>query len=496
MIKHSPDLREGVYKDEVRIVADARSGLVELTPEEKRIWELVTTPKTRAEIEEIFGEEPEQVRIMDQLVDRGLLIDEDRPESTANKGNVEIIRNGTFRGRALYLFLADRCNLNCVYCYVPEKMRLKGKGIMPAEMMRQTIDEFMDHAQKRGVKETEIRLLGGEPLFDRKLLFETLRHADVAAQSHGLTVQYVINTNGTYCDEKTIKELKPFASRLFMIVSIDGDAETHNFQRPTALSEPTYDKVIGAIRKLKENGFYVCPHAVVSSANMNQIPALMETMHDEIGLTQLSYSFVHLPTDLPNGMRDLTAEEKMDVIRATHAKADELGMELTGHWKFSIAQKVTNASALCEGGVSTICVTSSGDMFACQRHVGDPSKRLGNVKDGFVKNLALLQRARLVALISGMSASHSGGCAQCSLTGECGSKPGTKTPEKPPLSVPTGVDMLELQVYRDQGGQQPESLNDDARFYEKLLAFYLSNRPAETIRTTDFDKIINGMQPR
>ena len=47
-----------------------------------------------------------------------------------------------------------------------------------------------------------------------------------------------------------------------------------------------------------------------------------------------------------------------------------------------------------------------------------------------------------------------------------------------------------------QGGNSPESLDEDGQFYAELLRFYLSNRPTATIRTTDFDKIINGMQPR
>jgi radical SAM protein with 4Fe4S-binding SPASM domain len=498
MIKRSPDLIDGMYEGQkshqVRIVPKLRSGLIELTPEESRVWELVDVPKTRDEITAILGKDDGNTGIVDRLIEQGLLIDEEQTATAIpeRKDLVEIGTDDTFRGRALYLFLADRCNLNCVYCYVPEEMRLKGKGIMPAEMMRKTIDEFLHHAKERGVKDTEIRFLGGEPLFDRELLLETLKHADATALKEGLGVQYVINTNGIYCDEKTVEALRPFAPKLFMIVSIDGDAETHNRHRPTPHGKPTYDKVMEAILRLKANDFYVCPHAVVSSENMNQIPMLMWKMNNEFGITQLSYSFVHLPPDHVDGIRDLTVEEKMAVIRATHAKADELGMEITGHWKFSIAQKVTNSSALCEGGTSTICVTSSGDMFACQRHVGDPSKRLGNVKDGLVRDLARLHNARLSAWLNTMTTSNSGGCSHCSLAGECGSKSDTNGRAK--IQVPTGVDMLEFQVY--QGGNSTESLDEDGRFYEKLLRFYLSNRPIATIRTTDFDKIINGMQPR
>ncbi|HBB02637.1 MAG: hypothetical protein US89_C0005G0050 [Candidatus Peregrinibacteria bacterium GW2011_GWF2_38_29] len=497
MLKQSQNLMEGVYKEDgvpvLRVINMEKGGLVELTEEQGIIFEMLKEERDRMEFIGLLGEEYEEQaeRVVDELIRLGLVVDD---EQMTEKKHPEIPEGiGTFKARALYLFTSDACNMDCAHCYVPEHIRHDNKRTMSPEVIKKTIDEFIEQAQAVGIKEIELRLLGGEPFFDRKLLLDALKYADEKTKEKGMDVKFVINTNATLCNEKTVEALKPFAEKLFMIVSLDGDEDAHNAQRPLRGGKPTYKLVIEGMKRLKEAGIYVCPHTVISSRNNDQIAELMEYIKNELGINQLSYSFMHVPDFAGDiGIRDLTSAEKMDIVRLTHEKAKELDMELTGHWKFSIAQSVTNSPSLCEGGISTICVTSNGDMFACQRHVGDSNKRLGNIMDGLVENLTLFRNQRLRQWLSQMCSSGGKGCVSCLVTGECGSKEGQGAGEEGDASVAT----IELQAYANQGGKKGAEEQVDDNFHAELLRYYLENCPTNVIRTTEFDTIVNGMQPR
>ncbi|MFA6521622.1 MAG: radical SAM protein [Candidatus Gracilibacteria bacterium] len=497
MLKQSSDLMEGEYGETsaLRVINRKKGGLVELTNEQRVVFNAVKSVRSRAEALGVLGSgrEEETAAIIEQLLQLGLIVDD---ENASGPRQPDAVPNdlGTFKARALYLFLSDACNMDCAHCYVPAEMRHDHSRIMSFDLAKKTIDDFFQQAESLGSKEVELRFLGGEPFFDRKLLLQTLKYAEDEGATKGIGVKFVINTNGTYCDERTVESLKPFADKLFMIVSLDGDEETHNVQRPLRGNKPSYNIVTRNIKRLKEAGIYVCPHVVVSSRNQDQVVDIMDHAKNEFGINQLSYSFMHLPDPTKDiGVRDLSSEEKMQVVRATHAKAKESGMELTGHWKFSIAQSVTNSPALCEGGVSTICVTSNGDMFACQRHVGDPNKKLGNVADGLAKSLGVLRNQKLGQWLNQMSATGERGCVGCMVSGECASK---KCSDKGEKETPLSVGILELQAYANQAGAKADSGKSDDDFHEQLLRFYLENCPTAMIRTTEFDTIVNGMQPR
>ena len=136
----------------------------------------------------------------------------------------------------LVVFLSDRCDLACDYCFLSLN---EGKPVVLSEANAALA---VDAHLARDNEKARVTILGGEPLLHPELALSIARRA----RKGGAKVTVV--SNGTHASPALAKELAALGAEL--AISVDGPAETHDKHRRLAGGGPSHAKVLGALEKL------------------------------------------------------------------------------------------------------------------------------------------------------------------------------------------------------------------------------------------------------
>ena len=147
--------------------------------------------------------------------------------------------------------VASRCNINCSYCYI-YNMGDAGWAAMPKRISHETT--LATARALRDLSSVQQRpfavvLHGGEPILlgDAKLerLLKTIRS--------NLPFDYSVSvqTNGMLITDRVLDICSEF--RTTLSVSIDGPASVHDRNRVGHQGEPTHERVLSGIRRLREH---------------------------------------------------------------------------------------------------------------------------------------------------------------------------------------------------------------------------------------------------
>lgn len=141
----------------------------------------------------------------------------------------------------IILNITDDCNLQCKYCFVNFQ-----KTYINFSLCKQIIDLLLLNNINR-----EITFFGGEPLmlWD-KIIVPTIEYS----KKNNAKINFNITTNGTLLDEKKLIYLKE--NNVSLLLSMDGNKETQNFNRPLKDGKGSFfllEKKIDLIKKYLPN---------------------------------------------------------------------------------------------------------------------------------------------------------------------------------------------------------------------------------------------------
>jgi len=139
------------------------------------------------------------------------------------------------------------CNLNCRYCYVPNR---RDATMMSAEVLEAIFAKAFRSRLVRG--QVEFLFHAGEPLTAGVPFFR--RSADLVDRYNvnGVRVTKAIQTNATLIDEEWCELFK---TRDFHLgVSIDGPAFVHDAHRQTWAGKGSFAAVMRGVRRLQDAG--------------------------------------------------------------------------------------------------------------------------------------------------------------------------------------------------------------------------------------------------
>lgn len=119
----------------------------------------------------------------------------------------------------IYFLLTHDCNLRCRYCF-QEKRPAPGSVTKPTH---EVIDAFVEYCSKNHID--DVQLFGGEPLLCR----DTFRYTVSTLRKRIPGIRIGMVTNGTLMDKRTLAFVKK--NDLYLLLSLDGDRETHNRMR-------------------------------------------------------------------------------------------------------------------------------------------------------------------------------------------------------------------------------------------------------------------------
>ena len=164
------------------------------------------------------------------------------------------------------------CNLQCRYCFVSQESHM---------METQTIYDIIDLLAKNYEEKNEllgnifknkkekccIVFFGGEPLLGYNNII--VKGVEYANKKYPDLFEYSVTTNGILLDKEKVDFLK--ANNFSLIVSIDGDKETQDFNRPCKDGSSSFDKLIKNIPYILENFPDLTFRSTISREKCNKV---------------------------------------------------------------------------------------------------------------------------------------------------------------------------------------------------------------------------------
>ena len=151
------------------------------------------------------------------------------------------------------LFITERCNLKCIYCFPDSPNRVVND--LPLEKIFSLVDDLYAMGTRY------ITLLGGEPTIRKDF-------AEIVDYITDRGIMTECGTNGYYTKSR-IESLK----KLYLVChSIDGDEKGHDTNR----GEGSWKKIIESMDICNDNGIPIQMRAVFNKNNLRCLPYLLD----------------------------------------------------------------------------------------------------------------------------------------------------------------------------------------------------------------------------
>ncbi|MFP4176814.1 MAG: peptide-modifying radical SAM enzyme CbpB, partial [Candidatus Brocadiia bacterium] len=315
-----------------------------------------------------------------EVIQGGELLEEYRDKAEGFAEEMRTLRFG-LRPSAVYFNPTERCNLNCSYCYIPERMRRHGEH-MSADRMREALRRLKGYFETTVPEDRlpQVVFHGAEPLLNRDAVFEVIE------DFHG-QFQFGIQTNGVLLDDESVDFL---ASRGASIgLSLDAaSAELCTSTRRTWEGDGVFEDVVEAMERLRgyDGWSVIC---TISRRNMSQLCELVEFFHErEVPNCLMNIVRCTLPHAMevkPDGRE--AARHFTDALDRTRELYEQTGRRLpvANFANILLAIMAPMARRLmcdispCGGGRCFFAVAPDGGLFPCSEFIGLEHFRGGNL---------------------------------------------------------------------------------------------------------------------
>ena len=181
--------------------------------------------------------------------------------------------------------VGSRCNLNCSYCFYLGTDEALGQGkkhpaVMPQAVLERMCSDYLGY----GFPTSVFTWQGGEPTLAGLDFFRRVVAAQMSHGRNGQAVANALQTNGILIDREWAEFLAGY--RFLVGVSLDGPPEIHDHYRLDRKAQPTFDKVMQAIGRLRKAG--------VEFNILCMITSLSQGLGQKIYRFLVSEGFTHL----------------------------------------------------------------------------------------------------------------------------------------------------------------------------------------------------------
>ncbi len=326
----------------------------------------------------------------------------DTPKSTAaqitSTANPVKVRHAV---GAIALFVAQECNMGCVYCY-GQGGEYGNKGMMHATTACKSVDWLLDNSGD--MESVHISFFGGEPLMNFPLIKQVVNYAKLEAEKRGKKVTFGLITNGSVLSDQHIAFLRD--ENITPAVSFDGSPAIQNRQRPFKNGKNSYDVTWVNIQKLKK----VFPNVMARATRYGDTdPAEMRAGLKEAGFEKFiiqnaspvildnpSREGVSCPEQGQADERMMNLEQSLAYDLLNDIKARNLGPGATnGRVAAFLGQFIAGNKRHyhCGVGKGLAAISTTGDIYPCHRFVGQQDMKIGNIDSYTVDGINNYHRA-------------------------------------------------------------------------------------------------------
>lgn len=244
------------------------------------------------------------------------------------------------------------CNFRCWYCY---ENHLKGSKMEAGmvERVRRLIDNRM--SAMKHLKHFQLSFFGGEPLmYFGQVAKPLIEHSESAAAERGVGFSVHFTTNGFLFSDRIFQFLD--GKDASFQITLDGGKASHDKTRFCADGRGSYDRIVGNIKRLAEQGHSVILRINYTAANASGINGIVE-------------EFALLPPEAKNRIRIDFQQVWQDSgnwkdaelnVNQCMSKARENGLVVTS------GRMVNMVRNSCYGDrLNHLLVNYNGDVFNC-----------------------------------------------------------------------------------------------------------------------------------
>jgi uncharacterized protein len=372
-----------------RVVLDVHSGAVHRV--DQVTWDIlddyqklsgdVLTAKLaalypRQEIEDALAEVAELVR-------EGLLFSPDPLGGSYNPPDRNVVK-------ALCLHLAHDCNLACRYCFAGQGKYGGGSGLMSSGVGKAALDLLIASSGSR--RHVEVDFFGGEPLLNKKVLYELVDYGRRRGAESGKAIKFTLTTNALLLDAEMERFLNENISNV--VLSLDGRPEVHDAMRPFPGGGGSYKTISANIMRFLESRglreYYV--RGTYTRANPDFSRDVLHLA--EMGIKEISVE----PVVAGPGEDYAITGEQIPVLLEEYERLAEIVLELAragrpvNFYHFNIDLEggpcLLKRMSGCGAGNEYLAVDPQGSLYPCHQFVGQEEYLLGDVYGG-VKNKAI-----------------------------------------------------------------------------------------------------------
>jgi uncharacterized protein len=272
--------------------------------------------------------------------------------------------------------------MGCTYCYNELSIKDRKGSDVPEGMTWDIAKAAIDTVIAQATKASPISILyiGGEPLLERQLLFDSVAYAKAECAKAGLAVKFTVYTNGTLMTDRVIEWAGQ--NRVSLVVSLDGPPAMNDASRIFLSGRPTGKVVLRNIRRLVESEH----HRILRVRAVSQPHTPLVALHRY--LLALGFNEIHVqPMYDEGGISSANPGEMLDLL--DWWKERLLAGQIISIMPFdNYFQKIlmkgrsTGSWYPCKAGRNAITVGPDGRIYSCHHAMEEPDYQMGHIKQG------------------------------------------------------------------------------------------------------------------
>ena len=320
-----------------------------------------------------------QLNYIEELLDKGYFRNKKGPDNllvTEKEWlNSEVLIN-------LWLNISHDCNLRCIYCYGQGGDYGNKRIIMKKEIAKECIDFWYKYLDKSR-KNVSVIIFGGEPLINKDVLIYCVNYINNIVND--IVISYSMTTNGTIMDDELIKLFRD--NNFNITLSMDGGEIIQNKNRPYATGKGSFEKVSETLKKL--GSIYDVTLARMTLTHEN-VPYLQKSVEDlwAIGFNEVQYDLVCTVNE-----KLKITENDLNLIFSQVKKLNDITYENVKNGKWKVLRNITKVTNMIHKNpkglndcslfsAHTVMFTPEGEIYKCQRLVGQKDYCSGTLVDG------------------------------------------------------------------------------------------------------------------
>ncbi|MBQ1410199.1 MAG: radical SAM protein [Oscillospiraceae bacterium] len=281
----------------------------------------------------------------------------------------------------LILNVTNVCNLNCRYCYAGGGNYRSAEGLMDIDIAKQAVDLFYSKFKRISL----IQFFGGEPLLNEPVIRFVCEYITSLYDTGKIEHLPLFGTisNGTIFSEELAETIKKY--NISLTLSIDGPKDVHDCMRVFNCGRGTYDTISETISRFRDSNVH--PTMVEATYNIaheqkgysvkDTVKHIKEECHiPEVHIVPVTGNEKYALSNL-----DSFVDSVSEVFREKAETRKDYSYSLINRIVDGLKKRKT-APYFCTAGVSSLSVSSKGDLYPCFMFTDNPDFFMGSIFEG------------------------------------------------------------------------------------------------------------------